>query len=95
MSRTLRQASNSAHLLARRIAMGMRQDRIDAASNLSAAFLQCGMGVCTPNADDLNLSVMIIALSELLSRCLEELSSMTESLPLMDEPQKIKKEYVM
>ena len=95
MNSKLRNASNRAHLLAQKMSSGMRQDQIEAARDLYAAFLTRGIGVCAPDSEGLNLGVMIVALSSLLGNCLDEYCTLTDALRPLEEKEGVKKEYIM
>ncbi len=95
MSGKLRNTSQSNHLLARKMSAGMRQDQIEAARDLYAAFLTRGVGVCSPDPEGLNLGVMIVALASLLANCLDEYCTLTEALRPSQNHDEVKKEYVM
>ncbi len=91
----MRHASHTADLLARKMSVGMKQDQIEAARELYAAFLKRGIGVCALDPEGLNLSVMIVALAALLSCCLEEFCLLIDTLRPVQDHDKVKKEYVM
>jgi hypothetical protein len=95
MNSKLRNASSSAHVLARKMSSGMRQDQIEAAKDFYAAFLKRGIGVCSPDPEGLNLGVMIVALASLLANCLDEFCTSTDAPRPWEDQDKVKKEYVM